>query len=247
MGKKKLTGYEKQFKNYTSVGSDGFDHIVTVPSTVEEAEKVTAMLAGGPVVKPEQKNRDYQRSLHLDFSVIAEAQKFYAEAGYTPIAVPWVIDEAYIAETKPDGVAFYSTLGGVLVASAEQSFIQMMDQGWDSPGSYQATTPCFRDEEHDETHSPYFMKTELFDNKTVTVHRLEEMIATALKFFNHYLPARVENMGDGTFDIVGVESGVELGSYGIRERKSFRWVYGTGVALPRFTYVQEQELSLQIK
>lgn len=186
-------------------------------------------------------DRDYQRPLHLDFSVIAAAQKFYAGAGYEPKAVPWVIDESYVAETKPEGVNFYSTLGGVLVASAEQSFIQMMDAGWDVPGAYQATTPCFRDEEHDETHLPYFLKTELFDNKTVTVTRLEELIATALSFFNRYLPARVEDMGDGTFDIVGSTSGVELGSYGIRERKSFRWVYGTGVAVPRFDYVRNLE------
>lgn len=187
--------------------------------------------------------RDYQRSLALDFTLIGEAQTYYEQAGYQPIAVPWVIDEKYVAETKPDGVEFYSTLGGVLVASAEQSFIQMLDQGWDEPGSYQATTPCYRDEDHDELHSPYFMKTELFDNKNVTVERLHKMINTALNFFNSLQPgcAEVEDLGDGTFDIVSSNTKTELGSYGIRERKNFTWVYGTGIALPRFEQAVTQD------
>lgn len=187
--------------------------------------------------------RNYQRPLSLNFRLIGAAQEFYENAGYKPIAVPWVIDEDYVAETKPEGVEFYSTLGGVLVTSAEQSFIQMLDRGWDEPGSYQATTPCFRDEDHDNLHSPYFMKTELFDNENVTVARLHEMIGTALTFFNSMSPglAKMEDMGDGTFDIVGVKTGLELGSYGIRERKNFSWIYGTGIALPRFEQVETKE------
>ncbi len=182
--------------------------------------------------------KDYQRAVAFDFAVISEAQKFYGEEGFKNIPVPWVIDQEYVQETKPEGVEFYATLGGVLVASAEQSFIQMMDKGWGGVGAFQATTPCFRDEDHDGTHSPYFLKTELFDNENTTVERLEEVVRTALSFFNRYVPARVENMGDGSFDIVGSKSGVELGSYGIRERKNFRWVYGTGVALPRLEQVK---------
>ena len=187
--------------------------------------------------------RDYQKPLTIDFSLIGAAQKFYQKAGFNLVAVPWVIDEAYVAETKPAGVEFYSTLGGVLVASAEQSFIQMLDKGWDEPGAYQATTPCFRDENHDGLHFPYFMKTELFDNNQVTQSRLLEMVDIALTFFNTLNPglAKVEEMGDGTFDIVGVKTGVELGSYGIRERKNFVWIYGTGLALPRFEQVVQQE------
>lgn len=86
-------------------------------------------------------------------------------------------------------------------------------------------------------------KTELFDNNQVTQSRLLEMVDIALTFFNTLNPglAKVEDMGDGTFDIVGVKTGVELGSYGIRERKNFVWIYGTGLALPRFEQVVQQE------
>jgi hypothetical protein len=187
--------------------------------------------------------RDYQRPLHIDFSYLAQAQAFYEAAGFTPIAVPWVIDQAYIAETKPADVEFYATLGGVLVASAEQSFIQMLDAGWSGVGAFQATTPCFRDEDHDGLHAPYFMKTELFENGNVSEARLHEVIETALSFFNTAHPglARVEPIGDGTFDIVGVKHGTELGSYGIRTRKNFTWIYGTGVALPRLNQVLAEE------
>lgn len=188
--------------------------------------------------------RDYQRALKFDFTLLADAQSFYAHNGFKDIAVPWVIDEKYVAETKPDDVAFYSTLGGVLVASAEQSFIQMLDKGWNKVGAYQATTPCFRDESHDELHSPYFMKTELFDNENVTEKRLHEIIDLSLHFFNSLTNAKIEVIGDGSFDIVGRKSGIELGSYGIRERKGYRWIYGTGIALPRFEQVYKAEKSL---
>lgn len=183
--------------------------------------------------------RDYQRHLKFDFSLLGNAQSYYAAHGFEDIAVPWVVDKKYIQETIPEGVKFYETLGGVLVGSAEQAFIQMLDQGWDEIGVYQATTPCFRDEEHDMLHSPYFMKTELFDNANVTEERLTEIINIALVFFNSIKPgcAVVENIGDGTFDIVTADTGQELGSYGIRKRKGFTWIYGTGLALPRFEQV----------
>lgn len=188
--------------------------------------------------------RDYQRPLTFNFELIGQAQNFYSQHNFQPIAVPWVVDEKYIAETKPEGVAFYSTLGGVLVSSAEQSFIQMLDKGWDEPGAYQATTPCFRDEDHDYLHSPYFMKTELFDNENVTEMRLDDMVDVALQFFSQLVPSVILPIGDGTYDIVGAKSGLELGSYGIRQRLHHEWIYGTGLALPRLEQVLEAERQL---
>lgn len=187
--------------------------------------------------------RNYQHPLKLNFVLLGKAQEFYNLHGFQNIEVPWVIDKKYVAETKPSDVSFYETLGGVLVASAEQSFIQMMEQGWNELGSYQATTPCFRDENHDNLHSPYFMKTELFDNKNVNEERLHEIIDISLQFFNFLHPgiAKIENMADGTYDIVGTRSGIELGSYGIRERLNHSWIYATGIALPRFEQVMEHE------
>lgn len=185
--------------------------------------------------------RDYQKPQTIDFKLLGKAQTYYEEQGFQEIAVPWVVDKEYVESTKPEGVAYYETLGGILIASAEHAFIQMLGKGWDGNGTFQATTPCFRDDNHDETHFPYFMKTELFDGHTVTEERLHEIIQTALTFFNTLTNAKVEDMGDGTFDIVGVASGVELGSYGIRTFQEHRWIYGTGLALPRLSYVQKLE------
>lgn len=56
--------------------------------------------------------RDSQRKVSFNFSVIANAQLYYAGLGYRETPIPWVIsEEAYMA-TIPPGVARYETLGG---------------------------------------------------------------------------------------------------------------------------------------
>jgi hypothetical protein len=178
--------------------------------------------------------RDYQRPLLLDYRYIADAQDYYSEHRYTPVAVPWVIgDEAYSA-TIPDGVARYETLGGFLVGSAEQSFIQMLLDGVEPLGRMQAASPCFRDEEHDELHSPYFFKLELFDNTLpMDTKSVLSVLDDARGFMERYLPTKLVQEGPTSWDIVSAHSGVELGSYGVRKVAEHSWIYGTGVALPR--------------
>lgn len=179
-------------------------------------------------------DRSYNRPLSVDFSIIAQAQEFYGEKGYLETAVPWVVGHQAYLETKPEGAKPYKTLGGYLVGSAEQSFVEMMLRG-EKLGRAQATTPCFRDEDHDEIHHPYFMKTELIDTVALTPSGLERMIADALEFFNLHVPSEILPIGDGSFDIVTKSSGLELGSYGFRCHADFAWIYGTGVALPRLS------------
>lgn len=181
--------------------------------------------------------RDYHRRLLLDFSIIADAQAYYSELAYIPTAIPWVISEEAYLSTLPAEVKPFGTLGGFLPGSAEQSFIHMLFQG-EKLGRVQATSPCFRDEDHDELHSPYFFKLELFDNTCEpTGKNVLLMLDEARGFFERHLPTSVVQEDETSWDIQGKEAGVELGSYGIRRVREHTWIYGTGVALPRLEQV----------
>jgi phenylalanyl-tRNA synthetase alpha subunit len=129
-------------------------------------------------------------------------------------------------------------LGGYLVASGEQGFIELMIRE-NLVGKYFTITPCFREEKYDELHLPYFMKLELIDTE-VDNKKLPAMINDAKRFFDNYLETKVIPTKDG-YDIVSAKSNIELGSYGIRAYKEFLWVYGTGVAEPRLSQVLEMK------
>lgn len=196
---------------------------------------------------------------HIDLSRLVSAQKLYESEGFESVHVPWVVEWSAIAATcsdfrlvqpvrQADGSERY------LVGSAEQSFLQiMLDQqaGRSHPNAprlrygerYQATTPCFRLENEDESHFPYFMKVELFMpiagtcREEVVLDMADIFAATAHKVMEALLPyheefaAKIVPTEEGS-DIIHGE--LELGSYGIRRNDDFWWVYGTGLALPRF-------------
>lgn len=182
--------------------------------------------------------RDSQRSQLIAMTRIAHAEEYYSELGYVPRAVPWVVREEAYMVTFPDepDIRRYTTLEGFLVASGEQSFIQLMLNGVEL-GQAQCTTPCFRDEPHDALHDPYFMKTELIRTDDTSTEALQVMITDAEKFFRMYVEAERVLMDDGTYDIVHPPTGIELGSYGKREYRGYTWLYGTGLAEPRLQRV----------
>ena len=105
-------------------------------------------------------------------------------------------------------------------------------------GKYQAITPCFRDEpKHDNLHKPYFMKLELID-ADANSKSLSNMIAHSLNFFRIYLDCFDTRIDKLSIDIIDSKHGIELGSYGIRTNRACGpWVFGTGVAEPRLSYV----------
>lgn len=177
--------------------------------------------------------RDYQRALSFDFSIIAAAQFHYGILGYRDVPVPWVVSAEAMGATIPEWAVPYSTFGGHLVGSAEQSFVELLLQG-QPLGKVQATTPCFRDEDHDELHSPYFLKTELFNSVLPpTEASVLSVLEDARQFFARYVPVKLQQEGELAWDLVHAESGIELGSYGVRTIPGHSWIYGTGVALPR--------------
>lgn len=187
----------------------------------------------------------------ISYRNIADAIEHYQDLGYEYVEVPWVVgDEALRATLPPFVQPLWETPRGHLVGSAEQSFLQMMMDNTLPPGKYVAVTPCFRDETPDKTHQNWFLKVELINTADTSSDALEDLITDALVFFrglssNAYLeryPAELDPITAHpyAYDILSL-NGIELGSYGIRQYKDHKWVYGTGCAEPRLSYVLSQE------
>lgn len=179
----------------------------------------------------------------INYRRVAKAIKKYQKIGYTYIDTPWLVsDEAMLATLPSHRKGFelgHSTLKpGKLVGSAEQGFIQLMLDEKIQPGNYVSAGPCFRDEENvDALHQYAFFKVELIQiihpRDPMPTHGAARVMANDADevLYNMYGPgAQVVRTPEG-WDIE-VE-GVEIGSYGVREYKGHRWVYGTGLALPR--------------
>lgn len=185
----------------------------------------------------------------MNYSNIARAVDFYQERGYVYLDdAPWIVGQLAYYATKPGGAidvridtdptGMSGQLGGYPVASAEQSFIQMMIDGQPIKRAI-AVTPCFRAEPRIDTlHRPYFMKAELINAQDPDEGHLIHMIHDACSFFEQFFPVRVVGIGDA-YDIVEKGTRFELGSYGIRERdvmgQRLRWIYGTACAEPRLS------------
>ena len=155
----------------------------------------------------------------IDYHVLARALDFYRAAGFERVEVPWTASEAAIRHTFPKQ-AF-------LVGSAEQAFL-------DNPPDFDAMaiTPCFRWEDAGRSpfHKPYFMKVELWSR-----HRTPyELCLLAARFMG----ADCVTTSNG-FDLE--IAGIEVGSYGQRlDLQGVPYVYGTGVAEPRFSMAKQQ-------
>ena len=181
----------------------------------------------------------------IDYKKIVAAQHHYGWAGYENIDVSWFVSRNAMEVTAPPGVRQYcNSFIGDLVASGEQSFIQMWMDGELKKGRWQCATPCFRDEPVvDDLRLNYFFKVELIDVLPKDIEKsMQDMVKYALMFFDNYLDVRVIDTDIGE-DIVftDIELGdIELGSYGYREFEDFKWVYGTGVAEPRLSYAEKK-------
>lgn len=159
--------------------------------------------------------------------------------------------------TKPMGVCnyivykeHYEGKKKAFVASGEQSFLYLINKGFlPSRGRFHTITPCMRNDSFDEKHTKYFMKLELINydtNITRNFNRFDvnSMMQDAKKFFeqNVYDVSKLkveeqqyeQNALDINYEREDTDD-VELGSYGLRECSFLKWVYGTGLAEPRFS------------
>lgn len=177
----------------------------------------------------------------IDYRALAGALDHYTGHDYPYMEAPWVVSSAAMNATLPAGDEATRTQYGELVGSAEQSFIELMMRGREVTKAC-AITPCFRLEpRYDELHHGYFIKLELIDTDA-TVANLRAMIEVARSLFEKYMEVEVVEMGNEMYDIVDSRHGIELGSYGFREMNERRFIYGTGLALPRLTTaLQRQE------
>lgn len=189
----------------------------------------------------------------INWHLFSKAITSYDYLGYKLIEVPWLIDQQAIDVTLPPSATPFTVSGcgklNQLVGSAEQSFIYLALQDKLQPGKYMALTPCFRDDKEDELHHKYFMKLELIDiDATSAYDQMMELtnVDTTLaydqvmqdaKFVLSHLtkkPIKIEKTVEGSDLTI---DGIEIGSYGIRSYKHITWVYGTGLAEPRFSKV----------
>lgn len=185
----------------------------------------------------------------IDYKLLGVVQALYEPLGYAYVELPWAVNQHSIRATLPEqfdymtlgrtqgamvikGLAhadYYRDGGNCLVGSAEQSFIQMRLP----PGRYMGITPCFRiEQKKDMLTQDMFMKLELHDNRSNAA--VSEVILDAEKVLQSLSLSRI--------DVVETEEGydlemggIEIGSYGRRSFEGYSWVYGTGIALPRFS------------
>lgn len=181
----------------------------------------------------------------IDWVLIAKAKEYYEGLGYRYTETPWFVsDEAIKVTANPESAV--DTDFGKLVGSAEQGFIELIDKGMIRNGqALMSITPCFRKEEfYGAITRPYFMKVELMSFSRIDSPNQNkdyaQMMYEAYNFF--------KNNCDSKCNFVRTEighdiflNGIEIGSYGTREWNGFQWVYGTGLAEPRFSIAKAKK------
>lgn len=169
---------------------------------------------------------------------LGAALEWYKSLGYVYVDCPWIIPSEYIRPTLPHGklpmmVREGLTDRGGLIGSGEQSFYYMQQRELLLSGKKFVTcTPCFRSEEKydDRLVRPEFMKVELFLLPGSDLD-VGEVAHQAHKLFRRWAPGALIINTDEGLDIT--YNGIELGSYGDRRGE---YIYGTGLAEPRFSW-----------
>ncbi len=188
----------------------------------------------------------------INYSIISEAIDFYTQNGFKYIETPWIVPDEVSKITSPvrTGEKF-ALKDGILVGSAEQGFLDLIINGDLNPGKYVSCGPCFRDEMNlDDCTLETFLKVELIEYlpDDPTFKEIEQGLAyvknCAFEFMSLYskgISIHLTDDGIDTSDITICHRDrlIELGSYGLRhyctEDRDISWIYGTGVAEPRFS------------
>ncbi len=186
----------------------------------------------------------------IDWQRLAHAVSFYDNRGFEYLEVDWLIPEKTLLITAPGETCVMRVPGqGGLIGSAEQSLLHLHAQGKLGKGQFMACTPCFRNEAHpDHLHQKHFMKVELYQTHPVDEIGLHGLIETVRQFFRYQLPdptvLTLEKTEDGWDLLV---NGIEVGSYGIRRHGDMAWIYGTGLAEPRFSQAKHASNVIQME
>ena len=168
----------------------------------------------------------------INYKHISDAIEHYTRLGYEYIEAPWIVNFLAVSTTKPEkSKFFYISHVGHLVGSGEQSFIEIRKK-LEKDKKYICVTPCFRDDDYDKYHFPYFLKAELIHAFPKTKLDEHNMFLDALNFFKKYAEPYSVDTDIGKDIMI---NGLEVGSYGYRSMSDFDWIYGTGVAEPRLS------------
>lgn len=181
----------------------------------------------------------------INYKLLADSQEFYSNKGYKGIETPWTVTRSISNITKPIEIEdfFIPSKNKVLVGSGEQGFLYLYLKGFLPKGKFFTISPCFRDDSFDLIHTKYFMKNELIITDNVDNNNLNKIIDDAFEFFCLYLPkeklSTFNSPDSDSIDIFYTDDNhaVELGSYGKRSCDYLEWIYGTGIAEPRFSKV----------
>ena len=186
--------------------------------------------------------------MNIDYNLLNESVKYFQNKGFKQIEVPWIVNSntTKITTDISSVIINYNNeitnVNNNLIGSAEQGFLQLIIENKLPFGKYQSISPCFRTEHdgYDNNHFPYFIKNELLiytDNKYIFTE-LSYLISDVVNLYNRYLQnvKRKETFGyNSKLQIDLMYNDIELGSYGIREINNEKYIYGTGLALPRFS------------
>lgn len=177
----------------------------------------------------------------ISLEVITDAISWWGCWGFKSKRVPALVSAQAMQHTCPPGSKdgrLYGKGFDSVVASAEQSFLQLEKDGELKPGKWMALTPCYRDEPIlDETHLPVFLKLELInlapEEHFFLDYTAKDVAKKMVEFFSEFYgmdTALVEtHIG---WDVMYGD--LELGSFGVRRTLTGKsYIYGTGLAEPR--------------
>ena len=193
-------------------------------------------------------------SPHIHAAIPAEAlarmarvMEHWQRAGARYVPLPWVAPPVFVQASRPAWIKGLDvdTPHGQLLASGEQSFCWLARAGQlQGPGPFIGFTPCFRDEDFDDTHHYGFLKAEVFawcDSPELVrpidqIRRLARRAADMMGQATGHEPDLVD-MPDRTVDLQMAD--LEVGSVGIRplpgDGPPLHYLYATALAEPRFS------------
>lgn len=175
----------------------------------------------------------------IDWTLLSRAIGFYKDLDFKYRELSWFASPEAIKITLPVYCRTYDVADhGSLIGSAEQAFLELDTSERLGKGKFIACTPCFRDEKRDLLHQTTFMKVELYQNIDVTEGNLSwmmDIVSTFLRLCLLPYPNAVLRTEQTSVGWDLTINGVEVGSYGMRQHGALKWLYGTGIAEPRFS------------
>jgi hypothetical protein len=186
--------------------------------------------------------------VNIDYELLSKATAYYRHRDYQYIEVPWYVSEEVTRMTYKGPITNSIKGNKVLVGSGEQGFLELMFYNkLECNTYYQTVTPCFREDEEDETHQPYFLKLELFCYSNYLwwdpSEGMAKIMNDILSFFTPYFPKKSIQikvpyipLGNNVLEAKDIYlNNIEIASISYSFTKNEYYVCGTGLALPRFS------------